>query len=140
MEKLKIIKLQEGVFKHVLNNVDEQSFYNTESCILSIDLGTIALRSANVTRNFTLPNITVYPSADSAAMEINTIDEFVIALKNLGYPLIKSDPALQWDSIIPSTTATTDVYTYKLGTTAVLTKTITYTDSTKSTIQKIEKV
>jgi hypothetical protein len=141
MDKLKIVKLQEGVFKHIINDIDDRAFYNTEYCKMSIDNGTISINSGNFNRDFYISDIEVFTSLSSSAIPFGSVDEFVIALNNIGYPLINSDnsSAVEWDSIIPSSTATTDLFTYKLGTTTVLTKTITYTDNTKSTIQKIEK-
>lgn len=144
---LKIIKISEGVFKHVLNddiNIDTV-FFNTEETKLTIDLGTIVFEVGSKTRVFRVEEIEVYDIAATTAKDTPTLDELVKALADLKYPPLVEQQATntsntQWDTMTPSQTATTDVFTYKAGAEVQKTVTITYTDSTKKTISKIEKI
>lgn len=89
MDTLKIIKLQEGVFKHIVNNsAIEEVFYNTNTSKLSIDYGTISINSGNFNRDFYLANIEIYDIDATIPIEVSDMDDFVMELVNLGYPLV----------------------------------------------------
>lgn len=88
MDLLKIKKLQEGVFKHVVNNVEDQSFYSTTFVKLSIDNGTISINSGTFNRNFYLGRIDIYDVNSTTPIVYTDMDDFVKKLAGLGYPCL----------------------------------------------------
>ena len=90
MDTLKIKKLQEGLFKHTINNVDEQSFYSTTYVKLSIDNGTISINSGTFNRDFYLGRIELYDIDSITPLVVTDMDDFTKKLANLGYPLFSS--------------------------------------------------
>lgn len=88
MRILKIIKISEGVFKHVLNDANniETVFFNTKETKLSIDLGTIAISSAGYNRIFENASIEVYDIDAVTPTATNTLDDLVTVLADLKYP------------------------------------------------------
>jgi hypothetical protein len=85
---LKIIKISEGVFKHVLNDDinNDTVFYNTEETKLTIDLGAIVFDVGPKTRVFRVEEINVYDIAATNPTPTNTLDDLVLVLSDLQYP------------------------------------------------------
>lgn len=88
MDLLKIKKLQEGVFKHVVNDVEDQSFYSTTFVKLSIDNGIISINSGTFNRDFYLGRIDIYDVNSTTPIVYTDMDDFVKKLAGLGYPYL----------------------------------------------------
>lgn len=88
MDTLKIKKLQEGVFKHVVNDVEDQSLYLTTYVKLSIYNGTIAINSGTFNRDFYLGGVELYDINSTTPLLVIDMDDFVKKLAGLGYPLL----------------------------------------------------
>ena len=88
MDTLKIKKLQEGVFKHIVNDVEDQSFYSTTYVKLSVDNGTISINSGTFNRDFYLGHIDIYDVNSITPIVYTDMDDFVKKLADLGYPLL----------------------------------------------------
>lgn len=88
MQTLKIFKISEGVFKHVLNdeNNTENIFFNTKDTKLSIDLGTIVIGVGSKTRVFRVEDIEVYNIDAVTPTATATLDDLVTVLAALKYP------------------------------------------------------
>lgn len=88
MQILKIIKISEGVFKHILveESGNEHVFFNTKETKLSIDLGTFSISSAGQNRNFTIQNIQVFAIDAVNPTATATLDDLVAVLADLKYP------------------------------------------------------
>lgn len=88
MQTLKITKISEGVFKHILVEESglEHAFFNTKETKLSIDLGTFSISSAGQNRSFTVQNIQVYAIDAENPTATDTLDDLVSALADLKYP------------------------------------------------------
>ena len=88
MQTLKIIKISEGVFKHILVEESgiEHAFYNTKETKLSIDLGTFSISSAGQNRSFTVQNIQVFAIDAVNPTNTETLDDLVNVLATLKYP------------------------------------------------------
>lgn len=86
MNTLKIIKLQEGVFKHVVNDSFEQSFYNTKLICLEIDNGSVFFTNGFFKdKDFFISDIELYDG--ETLVPFTTMDDFVIKLDELKYPI-----------------------------------------------------
>jgi hypothetical protein len=91
MQSLKIIKISEGVFKHVLTEDSEGQyiFYNTKNTELSIDLDLFSITISNRTRSIDIENIRVFENNEDNELDFESLDELVVVLANLQYPLLK---------------------------------------------------
>jgi len=92
---LKIIKISDGVFRHVIEDDkgNDVFFYNTNDTTISIDLGTIKIVSGGYDRFFRLNSIEVYDNETLIATA--TIEVFIAALINLGYsPIVNATVSL----------------------------------------------
>jgi hypothetical protein len=86
MQTLKIIKISEGLFKHVINANNDTPFYNTKSLKLSVDLGTIVFEVGSKIRVFRFEDIEVYDIDAVTPTATNTLDDLVTVLATLQYP------------------------------------------------------
>ncbi len=106
MQTLKIIKISEGVFKHVLNdeNNTENIFFNTKDTKLSIDLGTIVIGVGSKTRVFRVEDIEVYDIDVVTPTPTATLDDLVTVLAGLKYPPLLESQSTGGDGVAGGST------------------------------------
>jgi hypothetical protein len=89
MQKLKIIKISDGIFKHVLidENGIEHIFFNANETNVNIDFGIFSISSAGQNRRFTIEKIELFDAL--VAIPVLTLEELIIALVAMNYsPLL----------------------------------------------------
>jgi hypothetical protein len=88
MQTIKIIKISEGVFKHILTEDTgaQYVFYNTKNTEISIDVDHFSITSANRTRSIDVENIRVFQTNEDNEIDFSTLDELVVVLVDLQYP------------------------------------------------------
>lgn len=85
---LKIIKIAEGLFKHVINKSTGLVLYNTPGTRLGIKGNTVTITSGGFTQVFSLNEILLYDTPESDPIEFVSIDDLITKLIQWGYPFL----------------------------------------------------
>lgn len=86
---IKIIKIKEDVFKHIVGIIDPYVFYNSKATRIRTYDDMISVNSGYSYQNFGLDEVEVYDIGDVDPIAITSMEEFVQIMNDLNYPLLR---------------------------------------------------
>lgn len=86
---VKIIKIKEGIFKHIIGIEDPYIFYNSRGTAIRTYNNMISINSGYSYENFQLDQIEVYDVDSVDPIVFSSVEDFVEKLNELNYPLLR---------------------------------------------------
>lgn len=88
---LKIIKIAEGVFKHVVNKGNSFIFYNTNASQIGLSGNSVYVNTGAFGQSFDLNEVLLYDVGDVDPTVVTSVEEFITILTQWGYPLLNNN-------------------------------------------------